>query len=270
MISKPKLAILPAVLLLTACCNSVSAQTPTDVVSVIRSSKLVDTKRDLTAAVRGYDVTISTFCDGRSGDSDCKITALLILKELIQHFKTIRQAHVSFYDDHDTSHYRTVVVQDKMVQLVDSGTPIKAILSTVPIASGNVPTAQTFSSNEIKPGPYLAERRRLAGAIQSVIDRGGHPDNSVALFARLQQACAAPRPNHNYVVQLNNAIVADLNQESKRVAAQQASRTPESHKPSVSQITDAVRQGINSSDSGDLDGILRNVESKVRATGAGR
>ncbi len=261
--------ILPAVLWLIACCNSVGAQTPSDIVSVIRSSKLVDTKRDLTASVRGYDVTISTFCDSRSGDNDCKITALLILKELIQHYKTIRQAHVSFYDDHETSHYRTVVVQDKMVQLVDSGTPIKTVLATVPIATGNLPTAQTFASNDIRPGPYVAERRQLAGAIQSVIDRGGHPDKAVAFFARLQQACAVPHPNHSYVVQLNNAIVADLNQESQRVS-QQAAKTSDSHKPSISQITDAVRQGINSSDSGDIDGILRNVESRVRATGAGR
>jgi len=261
----PRFAILSVVLLLIFC-NSVGAQTSSDIVAVIRNSKLVETKRELTASLRGYDVTISTFCDTRSSDRDCKITALLILKELTQRYKTIRQAHVSFYDDRNTNHYRTVVVQDSMVQLVDSGNSLNDVLSTVTIVAGNIPTAQTFSLNDVKPGPYLAERRQLAAAIQSVIDKGGHPDKSVAVFARLQQACTAPHPNRNYIVQLNNAIVANLNQEQQRVSQTQST----SHKqPDVSQITDAVRQGINDSDSHDLDGILRNIESKVRAAGAG-
>jgi len=260
-----KHSVLPVVLTIILGMSAL-AQSSSDIVNVIRSSKLVDTKRELTATLNGYEATISTFCDSRAADKDCKITALLILKELTQHYKAIRQARVSFYDEHRTNHYRTVVVQERMVQLVDSGTPIANVLSTVPIASGEIPTTQTFSLKSLRPGPYYAQRQELAGAIQQIIDKGGRPDSCVAAFARLEQACAAPSPNRTYISQLYNSIVASVNNENHHLAQ---SKRSNDRKPNIDEITNAVKQGINSSDSGDLDGVLRNIESKIRSAGVG-
>lgn len=124
------------------------AQTAAQIESTIKKSKYIDNTRPVRAAVKNGEVSISTYSHPKASDKDCKINALLIMKELLQKFKTVHRLHISFYDPKDPSSYRTAEVADVDAKLVESGRPVEDVLAQVPLSRGNLnakPTKNTTS-----------------------------------------------------------------------------------------------------------------------------
>lgn len=113
------------------------AQTPADIARLLRNSKLVDTGREVNATLANGLVSISTFSHPKAKDQDCKITALLMMKELRQHYGNIRRSRVLFFDPANPSQYREVDISESDVKLVDAGRPVPEVLSCIAVKNGS-------------------------------------------------------------------------------------------------------------------------------------
>lgn len=113
------------------------AQSPQDISRLLRNSKLVDTGREVNATLSAGQVSISTFAHPKAKDQDCKITALLMMKELRQHYRNIRRSRVLFFDPANPSQYREVAISESEVQLVDAGRPVPEVLSRISVRNGS-------------------------------------------------------------------------------------------------------------------------------------
>lgn len=122
--------------------GSVYGQTSAEINNLLKGSKIVDTGRAVNATVRPDKTTISTFCDVKASDQDCKITALLMMKELKEHYKSIHCIRVLFYSPENTGNFKEVEISDGAVALLDAGKPVKQVLSEIGISS---PVARTMS-----------------------------------------------------------------------------------------------------------------------------
>lgn len=122
-----------------------SGQTAAQVSSLIKKSKLVDTNRDVNAVVGPSLTTISTFCHPKASEQDLKITALLMMKELRLHYKSIKHMRAVFFDPGSVQHYREVEIRDNDVQQVDQGKPVAEVLSLIAVRSHTMPATRTGS-----------------------------------------------------------------------------------------------------------------------------
>lgn len=126
----------PAALLVSAWLYSTlfaSCQTSADINTILQKSKLVDTGRAVNATVRGDAVTISTYCDQAATDRDCKITALMMMKELRSHYKNIHRAQVLFFSQIDPASYREVGIREGDALLIDRGTSPTEVLAQIDV-----------------------------------------------------------------------------------------------------------------------------------------
>lgn len=138
-----------------------SAQTSAEISSLIKKSKLVDSNRDVNAVITPGLTTISTYAHPRASDQDVKITALLMMKELRQHYKTINHVRAVFFDPGNVRHYREVEIVENDVRQVDLGKPVPQILSHIAVrncvmpvakAGGKSLTSSTSSSSAYRSG----------------------------------------------------------------------------------------------------------------------
>jgi len=132
--------------------NSADAQTSSEVSALLRKSKFVDTGREVNTII-GKDVTtISTFSHPQATDQDCKVTALLMLKEIRQHYGSIRCIRVFFYDPSNIRSYREVSVKQSDVALVDMGKPLPTVLSQVVVRRSAGDPRSFSSASQVRQG----------------------------------------------------------------------------------------------------------------------
>lgn len=122
---------------ISASMQSCFAQSPAEISRLLRSSKLVDTGREVNATLAKGQVSISTFSHPRAKDQDCKITALLMMKELRQHYRNIRRSRVLFFDPANPSQYREVTISESDVHLIDAGRPVPEVLARISVSNGS-------------------------------------------------------------------------------------------------------------------------------------
>lgn len=127
------------------------AQSPATVSALIKKSKLVDTGRDVNATITPRLTTVSTFSHPKASDQDCKITALLMMKELRQHYKSIHRLRAVFYDPSNIRNYREVEISEADVSLVDSGRPVADVLSSIDISTRTYTPASASRNNARGP-----------------------------------------------------------------------------------------------------------------------
>lgn len=120
------------------------AQSASDIERIVKSSKHVDNTRPIRAVIgsksdrSGKEISISTYSHPKASDKDCKINSLFIMKDVLQHYKTVHRINISYYDPRNPSSYRTVQVTEGDVALVDHGKPVEDVLSDLPLTSGAV------------------------------------------------------------------------------------------------------------------------------------
>lgn len=185
---------------LLVCCVLLSqafpslAQTSSEINALLRKSKFVDTGREVNTSI-GKDVTtISTFSHPQATDQDCKVTALLMLKELRQHYSNIHRIRVFFYDPANIRSYREVSVQQSDVAQVDMGKSLQAVLSQVAVRRVSAPVTAAGGSSS-----YSRQR----GAI-----RTQEYTNFTSQDGDLSMQCPAgwtPQPTNIYLVKLYTA-----------------------------------------------------------------
>lgn len=248
------------------------AQTPNDIESLIKNSKLVDTQRQLKAIIGGGEIQISTYCDSRAGDKDLKITSLLMMKEILQRYKTVRQLRVSFFDQQSASSYRTCVVSSAHSEMVDGGKPLDEVMVQIPMVSGSLPSGAAFSARTVRQGVLYTQRRELARSIVDLRQRGAGTESICSDFYRLEQACAAPRPNMLQCNTLYNALCVAVN--NQRATAPRKKRQKRDHSAEAAQVADTIRRNYGSElgrlnpqlgEQGGLDSLIREIERDVRS-----
>jgi hypothetical protein len=170
------------------------AQTSSEINALLRKSKFVDTGREVNTSI-GKDVTtISTFSHPQATDQDCKVTALLMLKELRQHYSNIHRIRVFFYDPANIRSYREVSVQQSDVAQVDMGKSLQSVLSQVAVRRVSAPVTAAGGSSS-----YSRQR----GAI-----RTQEYTNFTSQDGDLSMQCPAgwtPQPTNIYLVKLYTA-----------------------------------------------------------------
>lgn len=115
--------------------GSALGQTSEQINNLLKGSKLVATGREVKATVAPDETKISTFCDAQASDQDCKITALLMMKELRQHYKSIHRIRVFFYNPDNSGRSKDVEIREADVALVDAGNPVKDVLAEIGITN---------------------------------------------------------------------------------------------------------------------------------------
>lgn len=171
------------------------AQTSSEINALLRKSKFVDTGREVNTSI-GKDVTtISTFSHPQATDQDCKVTALLMLKELRQHYSNIHRIRVFFYDPANIRSYREVSVQQSDVAQVDMGKSLQTVLSQVAVRRVSAPIASA--------GGSASSYSRQRGA-----SRTQEYTNFTSQDGDLSMQCPAgwtPQPTNIYLVKLYTA-----------------------------------------------------------------
>jgi hypothetical protein len=125
---------------------SAQAQSPAQINALLRKSKFVDAGREVNTVLGSGQATISTFCHPQATDQDCKVTALLMMKELRQHYKNIHRIRVVFYDPANIQSYRDVEIRESDVAQVDMGKPLQTVLSQISVAKRTANTARGKTS----------------------------------------------------------------------------------------------------------------------------
>ena len=184
-----RVALTPVMLstLLVAACNPVFAQTSKDINSLLKNSKLVDTGRQVNSTVGKNCVSISTFSHRHATDEDCKITALLMMKELRQHYKSITKATVLFFDPANVESYRKVEIREGDVVLVDMGKSPKEILSQISISTGTRRVQRRQGSGLVSSTHSGSARTRTRSSRSAQYSIPGYktyisPDKSVSML----------------------------------------------------------------------------------------
>jgi hypothetical protein len=140
-------------------------QTAADINTLLRKSKFVDTGRMVNTNISADRTIISTYANPRASDQDCKVTALLMMKELSQHYKKIHRIQVLFYDPADSKSYREVEIREGDKLLVDQGKPLQEVLSQIDVAhhtSAPPPNAASFKgAHQIRPTTIAAHGNSL-------------------------------------------------------------------------------------------------------------
>lgn len=249
------------------------AQSSAEMESLLKASKLVDTKHELrvTPSVGG-EVVISTYCSNKASDRDCKITALLMLKELSQHYKNVVQVRASFYDEVAASKYRTVVVNSRHAQLLDSGKQITEVLATIPIAAGTVQNSSNYSSVSARPGAYYRQRQEMSREIKDLIDRGARPNHLIDAMSRFEQACQAPSPDPRTCANMYRTLLSELDQQEAATprkqtqTTSQASVTDTLSRSNQQEMIERIKtQIINSGgDTSSITTTIQEIERRVR------
>lgn len=151
---------------------SASAQTSSEINALLRKSKFVDAGREVNTVLGSNQATISTFCHPQATDQDCKVTALLMMKELRQHYKTIHRIRVVFYNPGDIHSYRDVEIREGDVVQVDMGKPLKTVLSQIGVTkrTTSATTSSVSKSSSRAPG---ARSGSLVAAYETFRDSNG-------------------------------------------------------------------------------------------------
>lgn len=152
-------------------------QTADEVSSLLSKSAIVKSKGPVRAAVSGSLISVSTYCGRSTSDQDCKITALLMMKEISHRYKNIHKLKVSFFDELNARQYRTVSVSAGDAMLIDSGKPVKDVLSVVDIAYGADKTKESWNSDGIQsykvlPGYKEDDRALMLSSLKSLAKQG--------------------------------------------------------------------------------------------------
>jgi PsbP-like protein len=177
-------AVINSTLLLHAvpCFGQIAAEINT----LLKKSKFVDTGRMVNTNISPDRTIISTYANPRASDQDCKVTALLMMKELHQHYKKIHRIDVLFYDPADPKSYREVEIREGDILLVDQGKPLQEVLSQIDVAHHT--SAPTPNAVSLK-GARQARSTTMAGhgnSLPSYNSPSGFvsfrsPDNDVSL-----------------------------------------------------------------------------------------
>ncbi len=141
---------------------SADAQAPAEINALLRKSKFVDAGREVNTVLGTNQATISTFCHPQATDQDCKVTALLMMKELRQHYKSIHRIRVLFYDPANIHSYRDVEIQEGDVVQVDMGKPLNTVLSQIGVAKRT--TAATKGSTSGRTSGFASRGRAGSAA----------------------------------------------------------------------------------------------------------
>ncbi len=104
---------------------------------LIRKAKLVDNNQTVNASVKNDRIIVSTIGGVHASDRDCKVSALLMLKEVVNHCKNIHSAQIYFFDPYSISTYRTVNVTANLVDLLNQGQSIDRVILNVNLTHGS-------------------------------------------------------------------------------------------------------------------------------------
>ncbi len=135
-------------------------QTPAEINSLLAKSKLVDSGRPVNTTLTANKVTISTYCDAAASNKDCKITALLMMKELRRHYKSIHSIRVLFYDSTNIHRERDVEIREGDVLLVDTGKPLEEVLSQIDVNERNLVATTNASTRAQSRTTVSASQQR--------------------------------------------------------------------------------------------------------------
>ena len=151
---------------------SASAQTSSQINELLRKSKFVDAGREVNTVLGSNQATISTFCHPQATDQDCKVTALLMMKELRQKYKSIHRIRVLFYDPANIRSYRDVEIREGDVLQVDMGKPLKTVLAQISVAKRSA-SATTNSASRSSSRTSGSKSGSLVGAYETYQDSNG-------------------------------------------------------------------------------------------------
>ncbi len=146
----------------------VCAQTSEELTTLITNSKEVGSKQKVTATAKKGYWEISTFCAPKTTNRDCKITALLMMKEIWHKHKNIHKIRVSFHVRRNPQRYRTVWVTEANVMALDSGESAADALSLLRVVTHELGASDKVTGLHGRgEGPQLNQNGQNAQSIEN-------------------------------------------------------------------------------------------------------
>lgn len=166
------LIIITAFLLTINSTSAIAAGAPTadQVAATIVAAKVLDASRKVRVNVGKDELLISTLCDTKARDVDLKVSAIFMLKAVMEKYSAtlhIERLKAIFYDERNPARIRIVVVKPSHLDLLKGGAPASAIVGTIEVTAGR--------ANEKQPGVAKSGSTKGGSAVHSPATR---PANS--------------------------------------------------------------------------------------------
>jgi hypothetical protein len=122
--------------------QSAQASPSSEAERLLNHSRFVDSEHPCRVSLGkdGKQAGVTLFAQHQSRDQDCKITALLITKELSQHYPDLQLTRISFFDEIAQGNSRIIIVGKDQVRMVDSGQKVQNVLAKLKVVHKNFST----------------------------------------------------------------------------------------------------------------------------------
>ena len=109
---------------------------------------------------------ISLYAKKAADDNDCKITALLIAKELNRHCGNLNEVRLCYFDELASSSYRLITVEKSQIDAADAGATAQNVMSSLTVIRRTLAEDQIqIQKEELK---QKTESQRASAAAQNV------------------------------------------------------------------------------------------------------
>lgn len=173
------------------------APTPQSVINNIRSAKILgkDISDSLAVRIAGSEITVSAYVGPKSSDQDSKIDAVLIAKELVSKYRSIKFVRVVFSDINDPNKYRSIVVRAGDIDLYGSGALSKENLFKMinvaherrPSSNKSVRPEEEITHYRVVPGFHEEDREQTLINLKKIAKARGNVSDLWVLFKQIEE-----------------------------------------------------------------------------------
>jgi hypothetical protein len=155
--------------------------TNAELVSLLRSTKVLDPSSNLAVTISGDEISITTQRKANGTDSECKIKAVLLSKTAFDALPTGPQRCRCTFTNFDTNSYSEVTVKRAEVKMFGAGKlSQKDLLSSLELVASK-PVESESADSPVAPGPMQTDRMMTLRRINLLKQKG----TNVAIFQRL-------------------------------------------------------------------------------------
>lgn len=191
------LAFVLAAFLMTSLSARAEIPTSQSVINDIRAAKILskDLSDSLAVRIVGSEITVSAYVNPHSSDQDCKIDAVLIAKELVSKYRSVKFVKVIFSNINEPSKYRSIVVRAGDIDLYGSGALSKVnLLKMINVANEHrLPSKKAIRPEEevtyyrVVPGFHEEDREQTLLNLKKIAKARGNISDLWVLFKQIEE-----------------------------------------------------------------------------------
>ena len=171
-----------------SCLAAEDTVTESELVTILRATKVVPSDSKLTASISGDEIVVSTSKKDGASDEACKIEAVLIAKTVFDSVKNDAQRAKVILFDFKSNNYSEIAVKRAEVKMFGSGQLTeKELLSSLEIKNGDG-DSNDDDSLKLAPGPNQQGRVLLNVRLKKLEKQGSNISDLWPIFEKMEEA----------------------------------------------------------------------------------